>query len=151
MLQMPVVALDELVQGNHRVTICVYVSLLWHHRGATDTGLIKHTDMVLMDAVVLAFPFYFVFHIVLGTDQGYVHTWLFYPYRATGNHIYADAEISENLVSAFAPKIHEGYAYEISQFLVLPNKRYFKAVVGPHMIDRFSYILLPCRSSTFRM
>ncbi|KAM0848721.1 hypothetical protein ACQ4PT_054208 [Festuca glaucescens] len=42
--------LSELQQGGTRWAVRVFVSRLWHHRGGTDTGPIKHTDMVLLDA-----------------------------------------------------------------------------------------------------
>ena len=127
---MAIVALDELVQGNSNDSVCVYVSRLWNHRGGTDTGPIKHTDMVLMDAVVLAFILNYVFHVSFGCWLRLIV--LIIVLSLQGNHMYA--EISEKLVPTFAPRIREGCAYVISQFLVFPNKRYFKPVAGPHMI-----------------
>lgn len=42
--------LSEIHKDSHQWTICVLVSRMWHYRGGTDLGPIKHTDLVLLDA-----------------------------------------------------------------------------------------------------
>ncbi|KAM0917769.1 hypothetical protein ACQ4PT_009213 [Festuca glaucescens] len=41
--------LSEIHKDNHHWTICVLVYRMWHYRGGTDVGPIKHTDLVLLD------------------------------------------------------------------------------------------------------
>uniref|UniRef100_A0ACD5XK49 Uncharacterized protein n=1 Tax=Avena sativa TaxID=4498 RepID=A0ACD5XK49_AVESA len=41
--------LSEIHKDGNRWTICVLVSRMWHYRGGTDDGPIKHTDLVLLD------------------------------------------------------------------------------------------------------
>ena len=46
--------LSEISDNSDQWTICVFVSRLWHFRGGTDEGPIKHTDLVLLDSEVSA-------------------------------------------------------------------------------------------------
>ena len=55
--QMSISTLAEVNRTSKYWTVCAYVSRLWHHRGGTDNGPIKHTDMVLIDIQVITLPF----------------------------------------------------------------------------------------------
>ena len=52
---MAMAGLQSLVLGDRNLTIRVYVSCLWQHRGDADDGPIKHNDMVVLDAQVYDF------------------------------------------------------------------------------------------------
>ena len=53
-VQMACSLLSEIHKDSHQWTICVLVSRMWHYRGGTDEGPIKHTDLVLLDTEVNA-------------------------------------------------------------------------------------------------
>ena len=61
LFQMAVNRLAEIHKDSHHWTICVLVSRMWHYRGGTDDGPIKHTDLVLLDTDVSATPPHFTF------------------------------------------------------------------------------------------
>ncbi|KAM0840949.1 hypothetical protein ACQ4PT_059342 [Festuca glaucescens] len=46
---MPINLLYEIHKDSRQWTICVLVSRMWHYRGGTVEGPIKHTDLVLID------------------------------------------------------------------------------------------------------
>ncbi|KAM0902532.1 hypothetical protein ACQ4PT_019216 [Festuca glaucescens] len=48
-VEMAINPLREIHKDSHHWTICVLVSRMWHYRGGTDEGAIKHTDLVLLD------------------------------------------------------------------------------------------------------
>src|SRR4051794_6824270 len=50
---MSISGLSDLGPGNRYFIVHVYVSRLWQHRGASDDGPIKHTDIVFHDKEVL--------------------------------------------------------------------------------------------------
>jgi hypothetical protein len=56
LFQMPINPLREIHKDSHHWTICVLVSRMWHYRGGTDEGPIKHTDLVLLDTDVGPIP-----------------------------------------------------------------------------------------------
>ncbi|KAM0876286.1 hypothetical protein ACQ4PT_036257 [Festuca glaucescens] len=47
--EMPISPLSKVNPGSRDWAVQVYVSRRWHHRGGTDDGPIKHTDLVLLD------------------------------------------------------------------------------------------------------
>jgi hypothetical protein len=52
LFQMLINLLSEIHKDSRQWTICVLVSRMWHYRGGTDEGPIKHTDLVLIDEQV---------------------------------------------------------------------------------------------------
>ncbi|KAM0840945.1 hypothetical protein ACQ4PT_059342 [Festuca glaucescens] len=48
-IKMPINLLYEIHKDSRQWTICVLVSRMWHYRGGTVEGPIKHTDLVLID------------------------------------------------------------------------------------------------------
>ncbi|KAM0912335.1 hypothetical protein ACQ4PT_012850 [Festuca glaucescens] len=48
-VEMLINLLSEIHKDSRQWTICVLVSRMWHYRGGTDEGPIKHTDLVLID------------------------------------------------------------------------------------------------------
>jgi hypothetical protein len=64
--------LSDLRPGNTRWAVRVFVSRLWHHRGGTDNGPIKHTDMVFLDAEVL-----FVYNNIFSALSVYMSCYVF--------------------------------------------------------------------------
>ncbi|KAM0840948.1 hypothetical protein ACQ4PT_059342 [Festuca glaucescens] len=48
-VEMPINLLYEIHKDSRQWTICVLVSRMWHYRGGTVEGPIKHTDLVLID------------------------------------------------------------------------------------------------------
>jgi hypothetical protein len=56
LFQMAINPLREIHKDSHHWTICVLVSRMWHYRGGTDEGAIKHTDLVLLDTDVGPIP-----------------------------------------------------------------------------------------------
>jgi hypothetical protein len=52
LLQMAHSLLSEIHKDSHQWTVCVLVSRMWHYRGGTGEGPIKHTGLVLIDKEV---------------------------------------------------------------------------------------------------
>jgi hypothetical protein len=52
LFQMAHSLLSKIHRDSNQWTICVLVSCMWHYRGGTDEGPIKHTDLVLLDKEV---------------------------------------------------------------------------------------------------
>lgn len=73
---MPISKLTDLVEGHQDFTVHVYVSRLWQHRGASDDGPIKHTDIVFQDVEVLSFVVA-SFLLCLACYSSSTYLWLF--------------------------------------------------------------------------
>jgi hypothetical protein len=67
LFQMAHSPLSAIHNGSNQWTICALVSRMWHYRGGTDEGPIRHTDLVLLDTEVSA-DYYFRFPMDMSSD-----------------------------------------------------------------------------------
>ena len=134
--------LSQIHKDSNKWTICVFVSRMWHYRGGTDEGPIKHTDLVLLDAEVCAsFPAFSLCHVSrLKFHSFFLIPGLIQLSFLQGTHMHG--QVSEIAAGRLKDVLKEGKVFVIRKFLCNPSRTTYRPVESHAMVQitRFSIV-----------